>query len=161
MKRTRIKIISLETLLAQTERRLKETQGKLLAIDEEHVHLRMGFTTLEKENKDRNEVISRLQGKKKDLEERVQHLEAQLKTTQDNCGTLKEEKTQLVKQLNDLERITLAELRRNLTRMQGERDRALEDLKAVKCECRRSRESIGRSPGEKERSGKGKRRFRS
>ncbi|KAL9963858.1 hypothetical protein ACROYT_G027409 [Oculina patagonica] len=122
-------ISSLQRQLEQAHRRLEETHEKLLSIDEDHVNLRLALDVHDKEREDYNAVVGRLKGKKNDLEQRIEFLETSLESSQKTCDALREEKSKTQQELNELRRTTLADLKKNLTRMQGERDRALEDCR--------------------------------
>ena len=122
-------ISSLQSQLHQAHRHLQETHEKLLSIDEDHAHLRLALDVHDKEKEDYSAVVGRLKEKKNDLEQRVEFLESTLKSSQQTCDALREEKSKTQQELNELRRTTLAESKKNLTRMQGERDRALEDYR--------------------------------
>ena len=120
-------IKTLKSVLDQSKRHLSENHEKLLSIDEEHVHLRLLVDDLNKDNEDLKTAYEKLQIKKNELENTVEVKESNLKSSQQTCDTLREEKIKAQQELNELRRTTLADLKKNLTRMQGERDRALED----------------------------------
>ena len=124
-------ISSLQSQLDQVRQRLEETHQKLLSLDEDHVHLRLEKDVHDKEKEDYNAAVGRLKGKKLDLEKRVELLESSLQSSKQTCEALREEKSKAQQELNELRQTTLADLKKNLTRMQGERDRALEDYKAA------------------------------
>ncbi|KAJ7325996.1 hypothetical protein OS493_028718 [Desmophyllum pertusum] len=122
-------ISSLQSQLDQAHRRLEETQEKLLAIDEEHVHNRLTLDVRDKEKNDLDVRVKRLQEVKKDLEDKVNHGESKINSSQQTCNELREEKAKALKEINELRRTTINDLERKCNRMQGERDRALEDCK--------------------------------
>ena len=124
-------ISSLQSQLDQVRQRLEETHQKLLSLDEEHVHLRLEKDVFDKEKEDYNSAVGRLKGKKLDLENRVELLESSLQSSKQTCDALREEKLKAQQELNELRQTTLVDLKKTLTRMQGERDRALEDYRAA------------------------------
>ena len=124
-------ISSLQSQLDQVRQRLEETHQKFLSLDEEHVHLRLEKDVHDKEKEDNNSTVGRLKGKKLDLENRVELLESSLQSSKQACDALREEKSKAQQELNELRQTTLVDLKKSLTRMQGERDRALEDYRAA------------------------------
>ena len=124
-------ILSLQSQLDQARQRLEETHQKLLSLDEDHAHLRLAKDVHDKEKEDYNAAVGKLKGKKLDLEQRVELLESSLKSSKQTYDALREEKSKAQLELNELRQTTLADLKKNLTRMQGERDRALEDYRAA------------------------------
>jgi len=124
-------ILSLQSQLDQARQRLEETHNKLLSLDEDHVHLRLEKDVHDKEKEDYTAAVGKLKGKKLDLEQRVELLESSLKSSKLSCDALREEKSKAQQELNELRQTTLADLKKNLTRMLGERDRALEDYRAA------------------------------